>query len=37
MTHLVIVGGSDAGISPFEGTLGTQVVKVCNLVIARTG
>jgi NADPH-dependent 2,4-dienoyl-CoA reductase/sulfur reductase-like enzyme len=25
------------GTRPFEGSLGTQVVKVCNLVIARTG
>lgn len=25
------------GTRPFEGSLGTQVVKVCDLVIARTG
>ncbi len=25
------------GTRPFEGALGTQVVKVCNLVVARTG
>jgi len=25
------------GTRRFEGTLGTQVVKVCSLVIARTG
>jgi NADPH-dependent 2,4-dienoyl-CoA reductase/sulfur reductase-like enzyme len=25
------------GARPFEGSLGTQVVKVCHLVIARTG
>jgi NADPH-dependent 2,4-dienoyl-CoA reductase/sulfur reductase-like enzyme len=45
--RMLIIGGSDAGISAalrakevdpqFEGSLGTQAVKIFDLVVARTG